>query len=122
MGEFVFRSNRRFKRTVALPPSRLHLSVPDDLSDKPRWWRETNARLAGLGYAEPHTALSDYDLVRTLSMGCRLTVCALLLDMDVPTLRKRWDALTDPMRDEDGRLSFEAQQRLLQVLRHRAGA
>ena len=104
-----FRS-RRVKRPETQPPAE-----PLPLS-----WRMEDARLERLGYRFPHTAQSDYELVRAVSMGEKITRYAVTTEISISELMNRWKALVGPLRTEDGHRPLEAQERLLKVLRHRA--
>lgn len=112
-----FRSRRK---VAAVPPS-LHVGEPAQSGSMPLWWRDEAARLERLGYRWPHTAASDYGLVRALSIGAKIARYAATTDISIGELTARWQKLTGPLRDQYGNLPIEAQSRLLQVLRHRAG-
>lgn len=111
---------RSIRRATVLPPSRLHLAEPQT-GTMPRWWRDEAERLMELAYARPHTAATDYTLVQMLSLGRKLGGIAAVTGLPMDALRQRWDRLTTPLRNDAGVLPVEAQGRLLQVLRCRAG-
>lgn len=117
----VFHSRRlpRAEPGEHLPPSRLHLSEPGVDAYMPRWWRDEVRRLDRIGYKAPHTATSDHDLVRALSMGRKLADISALIGVPIGELRARWDRLVNPLRNDHGHLPVEAQINLLKVLASR---
>lgn len=112
---------RSIRRAPVLPPSRLHMSEPTADAYMPRWWRDEAHRVESIGYTKPHAAATDYTLVKMLSLGRKLGGIAAVTGIGADALCRRWHVLTKTLRDEHGTMPVEAQGRLLQVLRHRAG-
>lgn len=95
-----------------------------DLTDQPAWFREINAHLNALGNKSPWTPGADVALVESLMRGAPAEVISDELGVDIAAFRARFVALTPGCVDNYGRrrVTIEDQQRLLQVLRARAGA
>lgn len=88
----------------------------------PAWWREAQNNLNALGYRRPFTATFDLQLVEELQRGTRLDVLAADTMISALDLKNRWRALLSCVGTSEGtKPTLEEQQRLLQILRHRAG-
>lgn len=89
----------------------------------PVWWREIEAVLNALGHKAPWTPQMDLALVEGIMAGTPQEVLADDLGVNLGQMRQRFIAMTPDAVDRTGRSSvtIELQQRLIQVLRARAG-
>lgn len=84
-------------------------------TSSPLWFRQIDAVLNCIGYKAPWSPELDLALVEGLAKGTPKPVLADELGVEAGDIKQRFFVLTP-----DGRPTVEEQQRLLQVLRHRA--
>ncbi|MES2845621.1 MAG: hypothetical protein V4747_11380 [Pseudomonadota bacterium] len=99
---------------VAVPP----LPIPRDDGRSFRQ-REIGAMLDGLRARKGFDAELDLELVEALTKGQKLAVISADLGVDSRALADRWGDLSDPLRDERGRLPMVDQVHLLAELRRK---
>jgi hypothetical protein len=83
----------------------------------PLWFRQIDAVLRAIGYKAPFSPGIDLEFVERLCKGEKLAIIAADLGIDAARLKDRWVALIP-----DPRPTIGEQQRVLEVLRHRAEA
>ena len=99
----------------AAPPA---VVMPID-DDAPRWERMIVATLNALGYAAPHDAETDLELIERQGAGDKIAAISDDLGIPKPALVARWKMLTGAAENEQGAFGLIEQERLVAVLRKR---